>query len=256
MMFRALAMSLVVLLAACSVQEFPNDHKVDPVAGARDRVAIAAEYLQKGDSERALTHLRKALELDEKSAEAHNLMAILLERESDPKGADKHYRRAIKLRKDFSQAQNNYGVFLFKRGEYKAAAEHFELAASDIGYPMRAAAFEGLGRTSMKLKDPERAEKAFQRALRVDSNMPGVSLELADLYFEQQNLDAARAYYQRFLQLTESQSQTPRSLWLGIRIERRFGDRDALASYELALKRLYPESPEYKAYKASLEQGR
>ena len=256
MMIRVLAMSLVTLLAACSVQEFPDDRKIDAAAGARDRVSIAAEYLQKGDNERAQMHLKKALELDGKSAEAHNLMAILLERESDPKGADKHYRRAIKLREDFSQAHNNYGVFLFKRGDYKPAAEHFERAANDIGYNVRASAFEGLGRSALKLKDRERAERAFQRALRIDASLPGANLEMAGLNYDRDNLVAAKAYYQRFLALTGNQPQTARSLWLGIRIERRLGDRNALSSYELALKRLYPQSPEYKAYAASLESGR
>ena len=43
-------------------------------------------------------------------------------------------------------------------------------------------------------------------------------------------------------------AQDARGLWLGIRLERIYGDTDALASYELALKHLYPDSPEYKAY--------
>lgn len=256
MMIRLLAAGVALFLAACSVQEFPSDRNVDVAAGARDRVAIAAEYLQKGENERALLHLRKAIELDPKSAEAHNLMAILLERESDPKGAEKHYRKAIGLRQDYSQAHNNYGVFLFKRGNFQMAASHLEKAAGDISYQMRASAFEGLGRAALKLGEKDRAENAFQRALRIDASLPVACLELADMNFEKQNLVAARAYYQRFLKLLESQPQTARSLWLGIRLERRLGDRNALASYELALKRLYPDSPEYKAYAASLESGR
>ena len=99
------------------------------------------------------------------------------------------------------------------------------------------------------------SQLAFLRALRIDASLPQVNLEMADIAFEKKNLLAARGYYQRFLKLTEKQPQSARSLWLGIRIERRLGDRDALASYELALKRLYPDSPEYKAYGASLETG-
>ncbi|HBF06601.1 MAG TPA: type IV pilus biogenesis/stability protein PilW, partial [Gammaproteobacteria bacterium] len=41
---------------------------------------------------------------------------------------------------------------------------------------------------------------------------------------------------------------TPRSLWLGIQIERVNGDADAMASYVLALRNLYPKSPEYRRY--------
>lgn len=256
MMFRFLAAALVLLLAACSVQEFPTERKVDAIAGARDRVALASEFLQKGENDRALVSLKKAIALDPKSAEAHNLMGVLLERESDPKGADKYYRKAIKLRQDYSQAHNNYGVFLFKRGKYARAADEFEKAASDISYALRASAFEGLGRSALKLGDRERAESALNRAMRLDPNLPVVNLELASINFEKQNLALARNHYLRFLKLTEGQPQSARSLWLGIRLERRLGDRNALASYELALKRLYPDSPEYKAYAASLESGR
>lgn len=255
MIVRVLIASMMLFLAACSVQDFPSERKVNVAAGARDRVALASEYLQKGENERAQLHLKKALELDPKSAEAHNLMAILLERESDPKGAEKHYRKAISLRQDYSQAHNNYGIFLYKRGEYRSAAVHLEKAAGDIGYQMRASAFEGLGRAALKLNDKDRAENAFQRALRIEGNLPTVCLELADLNFEKDNLAGARAFYLRYLKLIDTQPQTARSLWLGIRLERRLGDRNALSSYELALKKLYPDSAEYKAYVASLESG-
>ena len=233
MIVRLFAVSLLLVLSACTVNEFPDERKGNAVAGARDRVAIAAEYLQSGENDRAMQHLKKAISMDPKSAEAHSLMAILLEREGDPRGADKHYRRAIALKPGFSQAHNNYGVFLFKRGEFRDAATNFDKASADLGYPLR----------------------AFLRALRIDAGLPQVNLEMADIAFEKKNLVAARGYYQRFLKLTEKQPQSARSLWLGIRIERRLGDRNALASYELALKRLYPDSAEYKAYVASLESG-
>lgn len=256
MMGRVVAAFLLMALSACTVKEFPDERKGDAVAGARDRVAIASEYLQSGESDRAMLHLKKAIAMDPKSADAHNLMAILLEREGDAKGAEKHYRRAIALRDSYSQAHNNYGVFLFKRGEFKEAVKHFEKASGDLGYALRGSAFEGLGRSYMRLGEVEKAEGAFLRALRIDAALPMVNLDMADISFQKQNFQAARAYYQRFLKLTEKQPQSARSLWLGIRIERRLGDRDALASYELALKRLYPDSAEYKAYAASLESGR
>ncbi|MDQ8037071.1 MAG: hypothetical protein REI12_06580, partial [Pedobacter sp.] len=60
-----------------------------------------------------------------------------------------------------------------------------------------------------------------------------------------------------YLKLTEKQPQTPQSLWLGIRLGRQLGDnKDALASYELALRRLYPGSPEYKLYQDSQKAGK
>jgi type IV pilus assembly protein PilF len=51
----------------------------------------------------------------------------------------------------------------------------------------------------------------------------------------------ARAYLQRYLEIGR---HTPQSLWLGIRIERELGDKDALASYTLQLENGFPDSTE------------
>jgi type IV pilus assembly protein PilF len=248
-MKRVLAVAVALLLAACTtVVEEGKMRKPDPAAAARNRVALAAEHLKAGDNEKAQLQLRRALESNPDSPEARNLMGVLLERDGDFKGADREYRKAIKLRDGFSQAHNNYGSFLFRQQRYKEAAKQFALAADDLGYALRAQAYEGLARSSYRLGDEEATAQAATRALRLDANLPLATLLMAEIQFNQKNYEAAHGLYKRYLQLTSEVSQTAQSLWLGIRLERRFGDRDALASYELALKRLYPESPEYRQY--------
>ncbi len=250
----ALAILAVLALAACVQEPVAGTRKADPAAGARDRVALAAEHLRNGDNERAQVQLKRALDMDSRSPEAHNLMGVLLERDGDKRGADRSYRRAIKLRPEFAQAHNNYAIFLFRNERYKEALKQFEAAANDLGYDLRAQAFEGMGRSALKLGDKETASRAFVRALRIESSLPISTLELSELQFGQGSLDASRSTYQRYLKLTENQPQSAQSLWLGIRLERHFGGKNALASYELALKRLYPNSPEYKLYMESLKQ--
>ncbi len=39
----------------------------------------------------------------------------------------------------------------------------------------------------------------------------------------------------------------PEMLWLGVRIERKLGNRDAESSYALELRRKYPEAPQTKS---------
>ncbi len=244
----------ILALAACTTVEQGGTRKIDPKAGARDRVAMASEYLRKGDNEAAQVHLKKALELDADSAEAHHLMAVVQERDGDKKQADKEYRRAIKLKPEYSAAHNNYGVFLLKNNRCKEAIKQFEAAANDLGYDLRAQAFEGVGRCQLKEGNKDEAAQAFSRALRLDSDLPLSTLQFSSLMFDQKNFQMSRDLYKRYLKLTERQAQSPQSLWLGIRLERHFGDnKDALASYELALRRLYPDSPEYKLYQESLK---
>lgn len=255
-MKRIFSVALVALLLTACVQEPVSMSKVDPAAGARDRVAIAAEHLRNGDDEKAQLQVRRALDLDRRSPEAYNMLGILLDRDGDKRGAEKAYKKAVKLRSNFSQAHNNYAVFLFKNGKYKKAYKQFELAAQDLSYDLRPQAFEGMGRSALKLGKKSEAQHAFIRALKANPDLPGALLELADLQFQQGELNSARTAYLRFLTLTEKIPQTAQSLWLGIRIERQLGDKgdkNALASYELALKRLYPASEEYKRYQESLK---
>ena len=73
------------------------------LAGARTRVAIAAEYIQKGQPDLALQQLQRALELNPKSAEAHNVMGVLLEKDDNFVEAEQSYRKALSLKADYPQ---------------------------------------------------------------------------------------------------------------------------------------------------------
>jgi type IV pilus assembly protein PilF len=252
----AVCLACVFLLVACVVEQAPGKRKIDPVANARDRVALANEYLRVGQNEKAQVHLKRALELDPRSADAYLMMAVLLERDGDIKGADKHYKKAVSLRDDYPQARNNYGIFLFKNARYKDAMKQFQAAADDLGYENRAQAFDGLGRSAFKVGDMEAAKRAFVRALKLDSSLAASVIGLGELQYSSGEYELARFSYQRYLALNSESSQTAQSLWLGIRLARQQNDKNALASYELALKRLYPSSAEYKLYQESLQAGK
>lgn len=246
---------LVAALSACTVQEFANERKADPIAGARARVALAAEYLQKGQLDQAQQHLQKAIELDPKSAEAYNVMGALLERDGDIEKAEKNYHKALSLKPDYSQAHNNYGVMLFRAKRYKDAMEQFTLAANDLGYERREFALAYQGLTALELKDKDKAKASFGRVLKLNPRSADAALELANIAFDDQDYVTANSYYKRFLQVLGSEPQTARSLWLGIRLARISQDSNALTSYAQTLKRLYANSAEYQVYLKSLTNG-
>ena len=70
-------------------------------------------------------------------------------------------------------------------------------------------------------------------------------LELAELKFDDGDYSRAKHYLDRF---SERNRQVPQSLWLGVRIEKIFGNRDKERSYALALKNLFPYSDETLKY--------
>ena len=71
-------------------------------------------------------------------------------------------------------------------------------------------------------------------------------LELAELRFEDGDFVNAGKYYDTYR--TVARQQSARGLWLGVRLARETGDRDAEGSYALALSNMYPDSAEFQAY--------
>ena len=212
---------------------------------ARDAyIQLGIGYVQQGTASRAKTPLRKALELDPRSADAHAALALVFQTEMENELADKHYREALANRRD-ARILNNYGSFLFEQKRYPEALERFTQASEDNLYPERARVFQNMGMTALKLNQPEQAEKYFTRALRLDSRQPGALLELALMAYDAKQYVPAKAYYDSYSQLAE---QNARSLLLGIHLADIHGDRDRAASLALQLTRLYPGTAEYQQY--------
>lgn len=237
-----------LILSACSVQQFDGERKADPVAGARTRVAIAIEYLQKNQLDLALQHLQRALELDPKSPEAYNIMGVLLEKDDNFSQAESNYRKALSLKSDYPQARNNYGVLLFRLKRYKDAIEQFSIAANDLSYERREVALDYVIKIALQINDLALAKSSLERLLRITPLEPEPALMLADLMYKDKNYDEANRYYQRYLRNLAKNPQSSKSLLLGIRLAQQKKDLNTIASYELVLRKLYPQSVEYQEY--------
>ncbi len=242
-------------MAGCvTTMEDAGSVNVDKQQALEANVRLGMTYLQQNKREGAMRSFSKALEIDSKSAEAHLGMALLHQLNGEVKEAEANFKKALKNRVDFSRAtiEFSYGRLLFEQQRYKEALLRFEAAAADYGYQKRAEVLVNVGRTALKLGDTVRAKGAFEHSLNLEARQPEASLELADLSFSQRDYSNAKKYLDQF---SDASRHTPRSLWLGIRIERIFGNKDKEASYALALKNLYPYSKEYLDYKRFVEQN-
>jgi tetratricopeptide (TPR) repeat protein len=105
-----------------------------------------------------------------------------------------------------------------------------------------------MGRIYLKLEQPDEAIKAFERAVRLNDELASAHYELAFLHEAEGRLPQANKHLVSFGKYAR---HTPQSLWLGIRMQRVLGNQDALASYRLALKNLFPGSEEYRLYTES-----
>ena len=107
-------------------------------------------------------------------------------------------------------------------------------------------AFVILGFSRLQLEDDAGAEVAFTRALSMDRRIPVVFLKMSVLRLESGDTNEAARYHGTYR--TVSPQQSPRGILLGLEIADQTGDQDALGSYELALRNLYPNSAEYRAW--------
>ncbi|MCB1649724.1 MAG: type IV pilus biogenesis/stability protein PilW [Pseudomonadales bacterium] len=240
-----------VLLSAC-VTTTTGGFSTEPSSerAEHDFVQLAIGYFDAGDMVAARRNVNNALAINSRSSQAYNVLAMVLQREGDRELARQTFVRALDLDASNSRARNNYAAFLFDSGEYESAYQQLEKVANDTSYDGRALAFENLGLAALRTERPERAEYAFERALQLNGNALRAALEMAQIHFDRGEFAEAMNYYRRFV--TSSQfyqvTQTPRSLLLGIQLERRFDNQEGAARYALELESLYRDSQQYQQY--------
>jgi type IV pilus assembly protein PilF len=240
----------VFLLSAC-VTETNNtkNRQIDKGKSLELHIKLAQGYISKGNRESARLHLGKAFEIDKKSPEATEALALLYQLEGEPVLAEQTFLKAFKLQKNFSEARNSYGKFLFGEKRYEEALKQFELAAADLGYKGRAEALVNVGRTAQQLGNNKRARAAFEHAIVLNRDLSAAYIELAAMCLQSREYSDAKQHLDKFMASTPPSA---RALLLGIRLERIFDNKDKEASYVLMLKNRFPYSKEYLEYKETI----
>ncbi|WP_235898551.1 type IV pilus biogenesis/stability protein PilW [Parahaliea maris] len=245
--WRSAALLLALALGGCVTQtETVFTDPPEPEKALQQRVELARKYIGEGDWENAKRNLKQAAKIDPDNAEVHEAFALVYQSTGETELAEENFKKAIRIDRSFSRARNNYAAFLYSQGEYKAAEEQLQEVVKDSLYNARPQAFVNLGLCRLQLEDTAGAQQAFERALTMDRTNRVALLEVAELRFQAGDVDGAERYYGVYR--TAVRQQSARGLWLGVRLAQARGDLNAEGSYSMALRNLYPESAEYKAY--------
>lgn len=242
---------LLVLLIATSVvlsgcTSKPIREGVQPEKAAAANAELGLRYMLQGNNELALTKLKRSLEYDPHYVPAHHYLAELYRRLERYDDAEEHYQEALDyLKGDGSALHNNYGAFLCSQDRFDEGEEQFKKVLENPVYQRRDLVYENMGLCLERKPDLEKAEKYLRKGLQMNPRLPKSLLAMGCISLAHKNYLSARAYLQRYQAVARP---TPESLWLGIRVERVLGDKDALASYGLMLKNSFPDAPETKLY--------
>jgi len=234
----------LLALAGCAVTaDVPEqtDSYADEKKAARINTQLGVAYMQQGQFDQAMARLQKAVRQDSSYADAHSVLAVLYERLGEGDKALDSYDRALSLAPNDSSILNNYGQFLCRRGKIQEAERYLNKAASNPLYRTPELPLANAATCLYNAGQYDRAESYYLKALQANPNFAPALLRMADLRHRSGSDESAQLYYQRYL---AQAPQTAESLWLGIQIARALGDRDAVASYSLVLKRKFPDSEE------------
>jgi type IV pilus assembly protein PilF len=252
--FCGLGLALLALLAGCSSKQTapepqqpsppPPAQLANPQVRAQLHTDLGAGYYERGQMDVALDELNMAVKIDPSYAPAYNVLGLVYATLGDDRKAEQSFAQALQLAPADSDAHHNWGWYLCTHKRERESLAEFEIAVRNPLYRAPEVALVNAGRCSQALGDTRAAENYFRRALAAQPGNPLGSLGLAQIAYQEQRYDQARALMKGVM-LTNNPPLE--GLRLGMCIERKLGDRQAELSYVSQLRNRYPDAPETKA---------
>ena len=249
-----LTAALVSVLGGCAATpaasgaraDIPTESDESPERKrARIRMELALGYFEEGRTTIALDEIKQVLAIDPSYPQAYNLRGLIYMRLGDMAAAEDGFRRAVALAPGDGDALHNYGWLMCQQRRYSEADKMFQQALSSATYGARAKTFMAQGVCQARAGRNEEAERSLARSYELDPAHPVTGYNLANLLYRRGELTRAQFYARR---LNNSELANAESLWLGIRIENKLGNKLAVSQLSDQLRRRFPQSRELQAY--------
>jgi tetratricopeptide (TPR) repeat protein len=165
--------------------------------------ALGLTYYKMGKLDLAETALRKAAELDAKSAFVWNNLGLVAFERGHDQEAFLHFQKASELDPKYVQARLNKAVVFLDCGDYKRARAELERAV-EID-PNDADAQVALGVAARGEGKLDLARRAYERALDIEPDYPAALWNLAILYMDyDKDKVKAKDYLAQFKSVADS----------------------------------------------------
>lgn len=179
-------------------------------AVAHHDLALALALAAQDD--RAISHFRRAIELDPRMSSAHNNLGIVLFGRQQHDEALRHFRAAIDCDPLNANAHNSIGLVLRERGDFERAVAAFGRAIELD--PTHASAQRGLGMSLARLSRWAQAEAPLRRALELEPAWADVELDLALTLEATKRSGEACGHYRRVLGRKREPLAAERLAWI------------------------------------------
>ncbi len=163
------------------------------------RINLGIRLKLKGKYDKAISHLRQAIQLDPCSAESHHNLADALQSTGKLDEAIGLYRKAIQLRANYAEAHNNLGVALASQGKFDEAISHYFRALQLK--PGNAKTYSNLGNSLLGQGRITEATTCYREAIRLEPNFVEAHHNLANVLESQGRSDEAISHYRQVLKI-------------------------------------------------------
>jgi len=212
---------------------------------ARIRLELAVGYFEQGKTTIALDEVKQSLATDPDFADAYNVRGLIYMRLNDLGLAEESFRRAVALNPRDANILHNYGWLMCQQARYSEAVKVFSQALANPNYLERSKTWMTQGLCQIKAGQRAEAEVSLIKSFELDAGNPITGYNLATLLYQRGEFTRAQFYIRR---LNNSQLANAETLWLGIKVERRLGNRVAAQQLSGQLRNLYPKSRELELF--------
>ncbi len=208
---------------------------------ARTRLQLASGYFEQGQTTVALDEVKQALTIDPDFPDAYNLRGLIYLRLNDMRLAEESFRRALAISPNDADVLHNYGWLLCQQGKYTESVQTFTQALANPTYGGRAKTWLAKGVCQIKAGRPLDAEQSLVKSYELDAGNPVTGYNLATVLYQRGDAARAQFYIRR---INNSELANAETLWLGIKVEQRMGNRLARDQLVTQLRSRYPRSRE------------
>ena len=212
---------------------------------ARLRLELATGYFEQGQTNVALDELKQALIADPTYVDAYSLRGLVYMRLNDLPLAEDSFKRALAINPRDASVAHNYGWFLCQQARYPDSFRFFGQAIANPTYPGQAKSLMTQGICQVRAGQRVEAEQSLTKSYELDAGNPLTAYNLSLLLYERSELVRSQFYIRR---LNNSELANAETLWLGIKIEQKLNNQQAVQQLASQLKRRFGQSREAAAY--------
>jgi type IV pilus assembly protein PilF len=212
---------------------------------ARIRLELALSYLEGGKTTVALDEIKQAILADPTYSDAFSLRGLIYMRLNDFAIAEESFKTALSLKPGDSNVLHNMGWLKCQSGRLSQSMDDFKQALANPLYSERAKTYMAQGICQLKAGQLPEAEASLMKSYEYDAGNPVTGYNLANVLFQKKEYVRAQFYIRR---LNNTELANAETLWLGIKIEKRMANLEAMNQLALQLVKRFPQSPQAASY--------